>query len=81
VVYRFKSVNPDTTAVRAAIEAQLRDLHNREADLGVSLLISHIREAISSAGGEFDHVLTAPATDVGAGKSELLTFGGCVWGV
>lgn len=80
VVYRFKSVNPDTTAVRAAVEAQLRDLHNREADLGVPLLISHIREAISSAGGEYDHSLTAPAADVPAGKSELLTFGGCVWG-
>jgi uncharacterized phage protein gp47/JayE len=80
VVYRFKSVNPDTTAVRAAVEAQLRDLHNREADLGVPLLISHIREAISSAGGEYDHTLTAPAADVPAGQSELLTFGGCVWG-
>ncbi|WP_085581494.1 MULTISPECIES: baseplate J/gp47 family protein [unclassified Pseudomonas] len=79
VTYRL-SVNPDTTAVRAAVEAQLRDLHNREADLGQSLLISHIREAISSAGGEYDHTLTAPVANVPAGQSELLTFGGCVWG-
>jgi uncharacterized phage protein gp47/JayE len=79
VVYSL-NVNPDTTAVRAAVEAQLRDLHNREADLGVALLISHIREAISSASGEYDHTLKSPVADVSANKSELLTFGGCVWG-
>jgi len=79
VVYSL-SVNPDTTAVRAAVEAQLRDLHNREADLGVALLVSHIREAISSASGEYDHTLKSPLADVPANKSELLTFGGCVWG-
>ncbi len=79
VVYRLK-LTPDTSAVRAAVETQLRDLHNREADLGEDLLISHIREAISSAAGETDHVLTAPADNVTANDSELLTFGGCVWG-
>ncbi|MCU0119531.1 baseplate J/gp47 family protein [Pseudomonas sp. B2M1-30] len=79
VVYQLK-LTPDTTAVRAAVEAQLRDLHNREADLGEKLLISHIREAISSTSGESDHVLTAPVADVSAAANQLLTFGGCVWG-
>ncbi|MCU7250781.1 baseplate J/gp47 family protein [Pseudomonas koreensis] len=79
VVYQLK-LTPDTTAVRAAVEAQLRDLHNREADLGEKLLISHIREAISSTSGENDHVLTAPVADVSAAANQLLTFGGCVWG-
>ncbi|WP_285417337.1 baseplate J/gp47 family protein [Pseudomonas sp. efr-133-TYG-5] len=79
VTYRL-TLTPDTSAVRAAVETQLRDLHNREADLGQDLLISHIREAISSAAGETDHVLTAPVANVTANDSELLTFGGCVWG-
>jgi len=79
VIYHLRLV-PDTSAVRAAVEAQLRDLHNREAGLGDSLLVSHIREAISSASGETDHVLTAPVADVVAASDQLLTFGGCVWG-
>ncbi|WP_433767289.1 baseplate J/gp47 family protein [Pseudomonas putida] len=79
VVYQLK-LTPDTSAVRAAVEAQLRDLHNREADLGEKLLISHIREAISSSSGENDHVLTSPVADVNAAANQLLTFGGCVWG-
>ena len=79
VTYKLK-LTPDTSAVRAAVETQLRDLHNREADLGEDLLISHIREAISSAAGETDHVLSAPTANVVAADSELLTFGGCVWG-
>jgi uncharacterized phage protein gp47/JayE len=78
VTYQL-SLKPDTSAVRAAVEAQLRDLHNREAGLGDTLLISHIREAISSATGESDHVLGSPVADVKADINQLLTFGGCVW--
>ncbi|AUG00660.1 baseplate J protein [Pseudomonas sp. 09C 129] len=78
VTYSLR-LSPDTSAVRAAVEAQLRDLHNREAGLGDTLLISHIREAISSAAGENDHRLSAPAADVPAASNQLLTFGGCVW--
>ncbi|MCP1443742.1 putative phage protein gp47/JayE [Pseudomonas sp. GGS8] len=79
VTYRL-TLTPDTTAVRAAVEAQLRDLHNREAGLGDTLLISHIREAISSATGESDHTLTSPTVNVDADVNQLLTFGGCIWG-
>jgi uncharacterized phage protein gp47/JayE len=78
VTYRL-SLKPDTTAVRAAVEAQLRDLHNREGGLGDTLLVSHIREAISSATGESDHDLQSPTADVEAESNQLLTFGGCVW--
>jgi uncharacterized phage protein gp47/JayE len=70
---------PDTSAVRAAIAANLIDLHEREAGLGDKLLISHIREAISGAAGETDHSLTVPAADVIAASNELLTFGGITW--
>ena len=70
---------PDTTAVRAAITANLIDLHEREAGLGETLLISHIREAISGAAGETDHSLTLPSDNVTAAANELLTFGGITW--
>jgi uncharacterized phage protein gp47/JayE len=78
VTYRL-SLTPDTTAVRATVEAQLRDLHNREAGLGDTLLLTHIAEAISSATGENDHKLLSPIADVAAANNQLLTFGGCVW--
>jgi uncharacterized phage protein gp47/JayE len=78
VLYSIHPV-PDTTAVRAAITASLKDLHEREAGLGEKLLISHIREAISGAAGETDHSLTVPVADVAAATNELLTFGGITW--
>jgi len=78
VVYSIR-LTPDTTAVRAAVEAQLRDLHNREAGLGDALLLTHIAEAISSTAGEFDHKLVSPIADVPAATNQLLTFGECIW--
>lgn len=65
--------------MRAAVEAQLRDLHNREAGLGDSLLLTHIAEAISTATGETDHKLTSPLADVTAATNQLLVFGGITW--
>lgn len=70
---------PDTSAVRAAITSSLNDLHEREAGLGDTLLISRIREAISGAAGETDNSLTVPAANVTAATNELLTFGGITW--
>jgi len=78
VVYSIR-LTPDTTAVRAAVEAQLRDLHNREAGLGDALVLTHIAEAISSTVGEFDHKLVSPSADVPAATNQLLTFGECIW--
>ncbi|NVZ49431.1 baseplate J/gp47 family protein [Pseudomonas sp. B6002] len=78
VSYQLR-LTPDTTAVRAAVEAQLRDLHSREAGLGDTLLLSHIAEAISSATGETDHRLASPVADVTAANNQLLVFGGITW--
>ena len=78
VAYQLR-LTPDTSAVRAAVEAQLRDLHNREAGLGDSLLLTHIAEAISTATGETDHKLTSPLADVTAATNQLLVFGGITW--
>lgn len=78
VTYRIR-LTPDTAAARAAVEAQLIDLHSREAGLGDALLLTHIAEAISGSTGETDHKLLAPVADVPAAANQLLTFGGCVW--
>lgn len=78
VLYSIHAV-PDTTAVRAAIQTQLIDLHQREAGLGDTLLLTHIAEAISGSSGETDHDLIAPATDVVPATNQLLTYGGITW--
>lgn len=73
------TLTPATAAVKAAVEAELRDLLVREAAPGVTLLISHIREAISTAAGETDHVLIAPAANVVPATGHMPTFGSIVW--
>lgn len=78
VIYTLRLI-PDTTAIRAAVQAELQDLHDREAGLGETLLLTHIAESISSASGEQDHLLVSPSADVPAATNQLLTFGGCVW--
>ncbi|MCV4343107.1 baseplate J/gp47 family protein [Pseudomonas capsici] len=78
VIYSI-NLMPDTSVVRSAVEAQLLDLHNREAGLGETLLLTHIAEAISGATGETDHVLLSPVANVQAAGNELLTFGGILW--
>ena len=37
--------------------------------------MSHIREAISTAAGETDHVLTSPTADVVESATEIATLG------
>lgn len=78
VPYSIRAV-PDTSTVRATITVQLKDLHNREAGLGETLLISHIRAAVSGSAGESDNQLTAPVADVAAATNQLLTFGDITW--
>ena len=72
-------VTPDTPRVRAAVESALQALHERESDLGATLLRTHITEAISGAVGEVDHQLTVPAADVVPTASQLLVFGVITW--
>jgi uncharacterized phage protein gp47/JayE len=72
-------LDPDTAEIRAAVEAALIDLLRRESEPGGTLLLSHVREAISNARGEVDHVLVAPAADVTVAAGELLTLGTITW--
>jgi uncharacterized phage protein gp47/JayE len=72
-------LTPAETAVQDAVEASLRDLIAREAEPGGTLLISRIREAISIAAGETDHVLTTPSANVTAAAGEITTLGTITW--
>jgi len=69
----------DINTVRAAIEAEVRDLLRREAEPGKTILISHIREAISIAAGEHDHTLVAPVADVAHATGAIAVMGVITW--
>lgn len=72
-------LTPDTAAVRAAVEAELADLFLREAEPEGGLPISHVREAVSLAVGEYDHVILSPTTDLTSGPGQLLLPGVFTW--
>lgn len=68
--------NPE---VQANVTAELRDLIRREAEPGKKMLISKIREAISTAIGEYDHVLKVPAGDVSYAAGQIAVMGTITW--
>lgn len=72
-------LTPNTSAVQAAVQAEIKDLLRREAEPGGTILISHIREAISLAAGETNHVLTVPAADVTHAVGQIATMGTITW--
>lgn len=72
------AVVPNTDAVKAAVEAELRDLMSQAAP-NSTLYLTHIHEAISRAPGEINHTLTVPAADVVYGPTELPVFGSITW--
>lgn len=73
------AVTPNTAAVKAAVEAELTDLLRREAEPGGTILLSHIREAISIAAGETNYTMTAPAADVTHTTGQMATMGTITW--
>ncbi|WP_370236649.1 baseplate J/gp47 family protein [Brevundimonas sp.] len=70
---------PDSDDIRVAVEQELKDLLARDATPGGTLLISRIREAVSIAAGEADHVLTAPTANVAHDAGELAVMGTITW--
>ena len=72
-------VNPDTTAIRDAIEAQLTDLLLRDGAPGGTIFLSRIQEAIALATGEFHHTLTVPAANVNHSPGEMPGLGTITW--
>lgn len=73
-------VVPDTPEVRAAVAAELRDVFRREAEPGGTLLISHLREAVSLSLGEVDHTIEVPGGNVVAGPGQIPALGTITWG-
>lgn len=73
------AVSPNTAAVKAAVTAELADLIRREAEPGGTLLLSHIRAAISAAAGENNYVMTVPSADVASPVGTITTLGTFTW--
>jgi len=73
------AATPNTAEVKAAITAELEDLLLREAEPGGTLLLSHVREAISLAPGETNSILTVPAADVTKATGKIATLGTITW--
>jgi uncharacterized phage protein gp47/JayE len=73
------AVTPNTAAVKAAVETELRDLLLREAEPAGTILLSHIREAISLAAGESNYTMTSPNADVTNTTGSMTTFGAITW--
>lgn len=55
---------PSSQSIRDAVTAEIADLLRREAVPGGTILLTHLREAISIAAGESDHVLISPVANV-----------------
>lgn len=68
-------VEPNTSDVRDAIEAEIRSLFQREASVGGSIPLSHVNEAISVSAGETDHILVAPAANIAVTDGHLAVVG------
>lgn len=73
------ALTPTTAAVKAAVEAEIADMIARDAVPGGTILISRIREAISIAVGETDHVLSVPSADVIHTAGQIATMGTVTW--
>jgi len=68
-------VGADTADIRAAIEEALADLVLELGAPETTLPLPKIREAISNAPGEEDHVLTAPVADVTTTATQIHQVG------
>lgn len=74
----FTNLDPNTAAVQAAIEAEIADMLKREAEPGGTILLSHIREAISIAAGENDYTINLSA-DFTTLATEIAVPGAITW--
>lgn len=75
----FTTIAPDTQAVKDAVALELADMIQRESEPGGTILITHIRAAISLAAGEDNYVLTAPAADIAHATGYMATMGNITW--
>jgi uncharacterized phage protein gp47/JayE len=78
--FTFSALTPNTSAVQAAIAAELDDLFFREAEPGDgagrgTIKLSQIRTAIGVAEGIEDYTLSSPSADVEPDVGELIVLG------
>ena len=71
----INNIAPMTVAVQAAVTAEIADLVLRASEPGGTILVSHLREAISTAAGETDHVLVSPVANVVVSADEISVEG------
>ena len=75
----FTALTPDTPAVRAAITTEIKDLLQRDAEPGKTLLLSHLRQAVSQAAGETDYVMSDPVSNIRHDTGQIATLGAITW--
>lgn len=73
------AVFPDTTAVRQAVTAELRDMLQREATPGGRIYLSRLREAVSAGAGESHSDVVLPTADVVPSTGQIVTLGTITW--
>jgi uncharacterized phage protein gp47/JayE len=73
------AITPDTAEIRAAVQAELEDLHLREGTPGGTIYLSQIREAVSAAAGETDNTVSVPSADVTSTTNQIRTLGSITW--
>lgn len=86
-------IKPDSPEKRQSVEAKIRALIARHAApvqydsdgyvpqpaTGITIPLTHFAEAVSTAPGEYDHVLQSPIADVSCNVGELLELGRITW--
>jgi uncharacterized phage protein gp47/JayE len=77
--FTITALTPSNVTIKAAVVQELTDLIAREAIPGGTIYLSHLREAVSLAAGEIDHVLTSPAANVVNTSGNISTMGTVTW--
>lgn len=72
-------ISPNTEAIRNAIMAEVHDFFKREAIPGGTMYLSRLSEAISTASGEFRHVLVTPNANIVRTYGQLSVVGTFTW--
>ena len=72
-------LNPNTSTVRAAVEAELVDLLRRQGQPPYTIARSQFSEAISIAAGEVSHVMSVPAAAVTVDAGNAPQLGTITW--
>jgi uncharacterized phage protein gp47/JayE len=72
-------LNPSNAATQAAAWANLTDLIKREAIPGGTIFLSHIEEAVETAPGVVDSVITLPSGNLVMSAGQLLVPGAPTW--